>query len=231
MVCEARSRNIPISGVMIQEKAVLLSMNYGYDDITGWNGWLDRWKARHNIRCSVLNGESADVPEEAVRNWGQRLPLLCIGYEAKDIFNADETGMFFRAMPTKSMVTKGNSCNGGKNAKDRITVLLAASTTGEKLKPLVIGKSKKPWCFYGFEVVSLGIDYDFSKKAWMTTSIFTTWLNQLNNRMRFEHRRILMFVDNCAAHPDVQLSHAKLVFLPQTQPPSFSRSMQASSKQ
>ena len=115
-----------------------------------------------------------------MRNWGQRLP-----------------------MPTKSMVTKGDSCNGGKNAKDRITVLL---------KPLVIGKSKKPQCFYGFEVASLGFDYDFSKKAWMTTSIFTTWLNQLNNRMRFEQRRILMFVDNCAAHPDVQLSYVKLVF-------------------
>ena len=73
-----------------------------------------------------------------MRNWGQRLPVLCDGYEAKDIFNADVTGMFFRAMPT---VTKGDSCNGGKNAKDRITVLLAASATGEKLKPLVIGKS------------------------------------------------------------------------------------------
>ena len=48
----------------------------------------------------------------------------------------------------------------------------------------------------------------------MTTSIFTTWLNQLNNTMRFEQHRILMFVDNCAAHPDVQLSHVKLVFLP-----------------
>ena len=44
--CEARSRNIPICDVMIQEKAVLLSMNYGYDDFTGSNGWLDRWKAR-----------------------------------------------------------------------------------------------------------------------------------------------------------------------------------------
>ncbi|KAI0211570.1 hypothetical protein LSAT2_003612 [Lamellibrachia satsuma] len=101
---EARSRNIPKSGVMIQEKAILLSMNSGYNDFTGLNGWLDWWKAQHNVRCSVLNGESADVPEEAVRNWGQRLPVFCNGYEANDIFNADETGMFFRAMLTKSMV-------------------------------------------------------------------------------------------------------------------------------
>ena len=140
--CDARSRNIRISGVMIQEKAVLLSMSFGYNDFTGLNGWLDGWKARHNIRCSVLNGESADVPEDAVRDWGKRLPVLCDGYEARNIFNADETGLFFRALPSKSMVTKGDSCNGGKNSKDRITVLLAPSATGEKLRPLVTGKSE-----------------------------------------------------------------------------------------
>ena len=66
--CDARACNIPISGVMIQEKAVLLSLSYGYGDFTGLNGWLNRWKARHNIRCFVLNGENADIPEETVRD-------------------------------------------------------------------------------------------------------------------------------------------------------------------
>ena len=32
--------------------------------------------------------------------------------------------------------------------------------------------------------------------------------------MQFEQRHIMMFVDNCSAHPDIQLSHVKLVFLP-----------------
>ena len=75
------------------------------------------------------------------------------------------------------MVMKGDSCNGGENSKDRITVLLTASATGEILRPLVIGKSKKPQCFYGVEIPTLGVDYDYSKKSWMTMAIFTTWLN------------------------------------------------------
>ena len=145
---------------MIQEKAVLLAMSFAYDDFTWSNGWLDWWKAPHNIRCSVLNGESANVPLDAVRDWGKHLHVLCDGYEARNILNADDTGLFFRALPTKSMVTKGDSCNGGKNSKDRITVPLAASATGsechwqrvplaasatgERLRPSVIGKSKKP---------------------------------------------------------------------------------------
>ena len=83
--------------------------------------------------------------------------------------------------------------DGGKNSKDRITVLLAASAAGEKLRPLVIGKSKKPRCFYGFEIPMLGVDYDYSKKSWMTTDIFTTWLNPLNNRMRLVHITLLIY--------------------------------------
>ena len=162
----------------------------------------------------MLSGESGDVPADAVADWARRLPVVCEGYEPKDIFNADETGLFFRALPSRSMVAKGESSKGGKVSKDRITVLLAASATGEKLKPLVIGRAKKPRCFYGFEVATLGVTYDYNKKAWMTGAIFTIWLNQLNNRMRFQQRHILLFVDNCSAHPDVQLSHVKLAFLP-----------------
>ena len=63
-------------------------------------------------------------------------------------------------------------------------MLLTVSATGEKLKLLVIGKSKKPQCFYGFEIPTLGVDYDYSKK---TMAIFTAWLNNLNNRMRLVH--------------------------------------------
>ncbi len=48
----------------------------------------------------------------------------------------------------------------------------------------------------------------------MTGDIFRQWLHQVNNRMIYQQRKILMFVDNCSAHPDVQLSRVKLVFLP-----------------
>ena len=75
-----------MSGRLIQEKAAVLATAIGHDDFTASNGWLDRWKTRHNVRCSVLNGESADVPEGAVADWSVRLPAICDGYAAKDIF-------------------------------------------------------------------------------------------------------------------------------------------------
>ena len=169
--CQARARNIPLTGRLIQEKAVMFSMETGHDDFTASNGWLDRWKKRFNVKCNVLSGESADVSEETVLEWKQRLPSLCEGYNLKDIFNADETGLYYRAMPTRSMVAKDDTCKGVKISKERITVMLAASGTGEKLPPLIIGKAKKPRSFQGYNMAALSLQWEHNKRAWMTSLI------------------------------------------------------------
>ena len=92
---------------------------------TASNGWLNRWQKRHNIRLATLSGEAADVSEETVEDWRKRLKSICEGYSRADIFNADETGLFYRALPTRSMVSKGDEARGGKKSKERINVLLA----------------------------------------------------------------------------------------------------------
>ena len=56
-------------------------------------------------------------------------------------------GLFFKAMPKYSLIQKGDTCESGKQSKERLTVLLATSMTGKKLTPFVIGKSLKPRCF------------------------------------------------------------------------------------
>ena len=68
-------------------------------DFTVSNGWLHRFQIRHNIKTSVLSGESAEVKEEVVQEWARRLKDKCEGYALKDIFNADETGHFFARCP------------------------------------------------------------------------------------------------------------------------------------
>ena len=134
---------------------------------------------------------------------------MCEGYSLNNIFSADETGMFFRSIPNRSMVEKG-----GKKSKDRLTFLFCASAVGEKLKPLVIGKSLNPRCFKGIHKDMLGVQYEANKKAWMTSKIFVDWVKRTNQKFRFEKRNVLMFVDTCSSHPDVEGSNLKLVFLP-----------------
>ena len=46
----------------------------------------------------------------------------------------------------------------------------------------------------------------------MTKYMFSEWLDAL--KMRAQKRNILLLLDNCSAHPDIELSNIKLVFLP-----------------
>jgi hypothetical protein len=112
------------------------------------NGWLGKFTKRNNIVFNILSGEAADVSTETVTDWKKRLNNLCKDYSAEDIFNCDETGLFWRAIPSKSLTFKGEKCSKGKQSKERITLLLCVNRTGsEKKNLLVIGKSAKPRCF------------------------------------------------------------------------------------
>lgn len=81
------------------------------------------------------------------------------GYEPQNIFNADETGLFYRVLPDKTFAYKGESYSGGKIGKERLTVFLYVSMSRKKLKPLVIGKSLKPKCFKEIDVSKLKVEW------------------------------------------------------------------------
>ena len=67
------------------------------------------------------------------------------GYEPHDVYNADETGLFFNMLPDRTLACKGESCHGGKHSKNRLTVLLCVNRDGsDKQMQIVTGKSPKP---------------------------------------------------------------------------------------
>ena len=154
-----------------------------------------------------MTGERGDVDTTTVDDWKKKLPALCEGYRPEDIFNMDETGLFFRETTNKSFHTKGEDCAGGKQSKERITLALTASMMGEKLKPLVIGKAQKPRCFVKICPENLPVTYRNNKKAWMTSLLMTEWLTSLDRKMKQQKRKIVLFLDNAPSHPSVKLDN------------------------
>ena len=88
-----------MSGKLLQEKALLVSLELGHDNFATSNGWLKSFKNQYNITASCLNGESADVNVQTVEDWKKRLPAIIDGFELCNIFNADETGLHDRGPP------------------------------------------------------------------------------------------------------------------------------------
>ena len=61
---------------------------------------------KYGVRERKVNGEAGEVAEYMVSAWMERLVELTRGYELADIWNMDETGCFFKALPEKGLAEK-----------------------------------------------------------------------------------------------------------------------------
>ena len=129
----------------------------------------------------------------------------------EQIYNADETGLNWKCLPTKTLAHKSESrAPGHKSSKERITALCCANATGShKVKLAVIGKAKKPHCFKGTEKTNMPVTYFNQKKAWMDTTIFKTWFHENFVPQVREHLRskglpekAILLLDNAPSHPN-----------------------------
>lgn len=110
-----RAKNTLISGPMIQEQARMYAKELNKLDFS--NGWLARFKNHHNISAGTLSGKRALVDQAMLNPGKSAYPTssritLCVtsgAYEplrlisSGDIYNLDETGLFFCALPTKAL--------------------------------------------------------------------------------------------------------------------------------
>ena len=165
---------------------------------------MEKWKTRHNVKQFSVAGEDGEVNAETLESWAERLPEIVKGYELKDIWNADETGLFWRALPDKSLSVKKGRCKGGKYAKQRITVLLIVNALGEKEPPIITGRSLTPRCFKNVKDKRrpCGSYYYVNEKAWMDSELMEEILRTINRKYAAEDRKILLFIDNAPSHPE-----------------------------
>uniref|UniRef100_A0A1A9X369 HTH CENPB-type domain-containing protein n=1 Tax=Glossina brevipalpis TaxID=37001 RepID=A0A1A9X369_9MUSC len=158
------AHRIPLSKMIIKTKAKSL-----FDDIKskatvsndnasgskdknetfeGSQGWFERFKVRANLHSIGLKGEAARADITAAERYPTVLKALIheSGYDQKQVFNVDETELFWKRLPKRTFISKTEkSAPGFKASKDRLTLLLGGNANGDfKFKPFLVYQSENP---------------------------------------------------------------------------------------
>jgi hypothetical protein len=99
-------KKIPLSISIIRAKAKRLSEYFKWQrsgeslqscDLQASKGWFDKCKNRHSLHNVKLAGESASVDHEVAQRFPEELRKLIEekGYAPQQVFNADETVLFW----------------------------------------------------------------------------------------------------------------------------------------
>uniref|UniRef100_K7F9R4 HTH CENPB-type domain-containing protein n=1 Tax=Pelodiscus sinensis TaxID=13735 RepID=K7F9R4_PELSI len=221
---DQNQRNIPIRLSLVREKARSL-----FNDLkatrTASEGksWFNRFKKRTNLHNIKVQGEAASADVSAASSFPKILEDIIDdgGYLPEQIFNVDETDLFWKKMPERTYISKEEkSAPGHKASKDKLTLLLGGNVSGDlKLKPLLVHRSLNPRA-----LESLPVIWRANSKAWVTLAMFEEWFSNhfvpaverycLGKNIPF---KILLLLDNAPGHPntlDDMHPNVKVVFLP-----------------
>ncbi|KAJ5111402.1 mariner-Tc1 transposon family protein [Penicillium argentinense] len=193
---------IIISQEVIREKArffwAKIPSYQGKDMPSFSNGWLAGFQSRRSIRAYKQHGEEGSVPETASQAMRPIQQLLST-FQPNDIYNCDETSLFWKQVPDRSLSTR--SIPGKKKEKARISVLFCCNADGsERLPPCFIGTAKKPRAFTaaGINIENFNCQWYSNRKAWMSGQIFEGWLRWFDNTM--SGRKVVLLLDHISAH-------------------------------
>ena len=145
----------------------------------------------------TFHGEAASIPE-SIHTQMAAIQAICNQYEPDNIYNMDETRLFWRLMPNGSLASKGQA--GQKKDKAPITVVVACNATGTDRLPLwVIGSTQTPRALRGFNMASIGCIWKWNSTAWMKSDIMVQWLRTFYLRVG-RQKPILLLLDNFPVH-------------------------------
>ncbi|KAM7281492.1 tigger transposable element-derived protein 6-like [Ixodes scapularis] len=86
---DMRARNVPLSGEVVQQKALNYACLLGFDEFKASPGWLSRFKERYGIVGKVSSGESSSVNKQGVDEWlSENVPEI-LGRYAKLLLNLE----------------------------------------------------------------------------------------------------------------------------------------------
>lgn len=219
-------KKLNVTGDMITEAAKRLwSLMPEYQNVREpkWSStWLAGFKRRFKVKSRTLHGDAESVDIEQAQERLEEVQKIVAMYEKRDIFNCDETGLFWKMTPRKTLSRFARK--GTKDAKVRVTAHLTTNADGtEKLLPWIIGKAKNPRCFGKDRknIRGMPLVYHFNTKSWMNGAIFEEYLVWFD--AQFSGRKVLLLCDSFSAHEsalealerdETPLRNTRVEFLP-----------------
>ena len=100
---QERQTGLPISGPIVKAQAEIFNKSINGDDteFVASQGWLWRWQQRHGIIKHKIVGEKRSADKDGATQFPPRLLKFLAENQLVDeqIYNADETGLFYRMLP------------------------------------------------------------------------------------------------------------------------------------
>jgi hypothetical protein len=78
-----------------------------------------------------MKGEAASADLEGVALVRSALPKVLKQFDRRDVFNMDETGLCYKALPSRTL-TSDPTVSGFKLRKDRMTISMICNMEGEQ---------------------------------------------------------------------------------------------------
>ncbi|XP_050454180.1 tigger transposable element-derived protein 1-like [Cataglyphis hispanica] len=166
------------------------------------NGWFAGFVQRYALHNVKIQGEAASADETAAMNYRKVLAEIIDdgGYCPDQIFNADETGLFWKKMPSRTLIAKSEkTASGFKAAKDRITLLLCSNASA--------------W------VTSAVFTTWFN-------DCFVPEVEKYMEEMGLPFK-VLLIVDNAPGHPCIEHPNIQMVFYHQIRPALYNHWIRA----
>lgn len=209
---QQREKGVPVTGPILLEKAsefhnLLYPENpRPFNSSTGYQ-W--RFCNRFGIKSLAISGEKLSADLVSADEFVNSFSDITTGYCLDQIFNCDETGLYYKMLPGRTLATVHNEPSGAKKAKERVTINACSNVTGTiKLPLLFIGKAKNPRCFKGIDKSTLPVLYRNQKNAWVDTELFDDWFK--NSFVPYAKVKLMdlglepkaiLILDNCSVYP------------------------------
>ena len=218
-----RDQRIPVSLGLLQTRARMIAEKHNISAFRASRGWISRFLRRTGVQLSLkLHGKGGSSLPEGHSTRMSEIREISREYRLSNIYNEDESGLFYRMGPNRSYLmphesrvdARGTSM---QKAKSRISTIFCTNADASHVLPMrYIGSSKDPVCFRNH--ASARSYYYSQRKGWMDGTVFQVWLKWWYSEVKKRSDGPwLLILDNFEGHNEtIDLPGVRVECLPPT---------------